>query len=85
MGGQLLGYYIKYQAVRQGGEPIPDLQVQPASIRLICTNYSEIVLTDLPPYVMYKIEVAPLTNEGHGNFSVPVYGGNIKDFWSLIG
>ena len=75
MGGQLLGYIIRYQAVRQGDQPILQLEAKPASTLHVCANYSEFVLFNLSSYSMYKIEVAPVTAEGVGNYSDPVYGG----------
>ena len=75
LGGNLLGYSIKYQAVRQGGEPIPESKVEPASTVIVCANYSEKILTNLSSYTMYKIEVAPILADGEGNYSEPVYGG----------
>ena len=75
MGGDLLGYYIKYQAVRQGGEPIADLQAQPVLTAMVCANHSELILTNLSLFTMYKIEVTSLTADGIRNYSEPVYGG----------
>jgi len=75
LGRQLLGYYIRYQAVRQGGKPIPELQVKPASTVIICANHSDLIFADLPSYTMYKFEVAPITADGKANYSEPVFGG----------
>ena len=75
LGGNLQGYYIKYQAVRQGGEPIPESELKPASKAIACANHSEIILGNLSLYTTYKIEVAPITADGEGTHSEPVYGG----------
>lgn len=73
--GDLDGFYIKYQAVRIGGEPIVDLLTEPIYTVIVCADINEILLTNLTSYTMYKIQVAALTIGGLGNFSEPVYGG----------
>ena len=77
MSGQLLGYIVKYQGVRQGDQPILQLEANAASTLHVSTNCSEFVLLNLSSYSMYKIEVAPVTAEGVGNYSDPVYGGTL--------
>lgn len=73
--GDLDGFYIKYQAIRVGGEPIVDLFAQPNYTVLVCANVNEVLLTNLTIYTMYKIQVAVTTPNGIGNFSEPIYGG----------
>ncbi len=75
LSGDLGGFYIKYQAVRIGGEPIVDLDAEPKYSAIVCADVNEILLTNLTSYTMYKIQVAVLTSDGIGNFSEPVYGG----------
>ena len=77
MGGQLLGYIVRYEAVRQGDQPIIQLEANAASTLHVCANSSEFVLLNLSSYSMYKIEVAPVTAGGVGNYSDPVYGGTL--------
>ncbi|XP_078354170.1 uncharacterized protein LOC144638790 isoform X2 [Oculina patagonica] len=74
LSGDLGGFYIKYQAVRIGGEPIVDLLAEPNYTAIVCADVNEILLTNLISYTMYKIQVAVLTTDGIGNFSEPVYG-----------
>ncbi|XP_078352789.1 uncharacterized protein LOC144637600 [Oculina patagonica] len=74
LSGDLGGFYIKYQAVRIGGEPIVDLLAEPNYTAIVCADVNEILLTNLTSYTMYKIQVAVLTTDGIGNFSEPVYG-----------
>ena len=73
--GDLDGFYIKYQAIRVGGEPIVDLLAEPYYTMIVCANVNEVLLTDLRSYTMYKIQVAVITSSGIGNFSEPIYGG----------
>lgn len=77
MGGQLLSYIVRYQVVRQGDQPILQLEANAASTLHVSANCSEFVLLNLSSYSMYKIEVAPVTAEGVGNFNYPVYGGTL--------
>ena len=73
--GDLDGFFIKYQAIRVGGEPIADLLTEPNYTVIVCANVNEVFLTDLSSYTMYKIQVAVITPSGIGNFSEPIYGG----------
>ena len=73
--GDLDGFYIKYQAIRVGGEPIVDLLAQPNYTVIVCASVNEVLLTNLTTYTMYKIQVAVTTFNGIGNFSDPIYGG----------
>lgn len=73
--GDLDGFYIKYQAIRVGGEPVEDQLAQPKYTVIVCANVNEVLLTDLKSYTMYKIQVAVITPSGIGNFSEPIYGG----------
>ena len=73
--GDLDGFFIKYQAIRVGGEPIADLLTEPNYTVIVCANVNEVLLTDLSSYTMYKIQVAVITPSGIGNFSEPIYGG----------
>ena len=73
--GKLEGFYIKYQAVSRGGEPVLDLMAESNYTAMVCMDLNEVVITNLTSYTTYKIEVAVRTTEGIGNFSEPVYGG----------
>lgn len=75
LSGDLAGFYIKYQAVRIGGEPIVDLLSEPNHTLIVCASVNEALLTNLTSYTMYKIQVAVVTTDAIGNFSEPVYGG----------
>ncbi|KAL9951704.1 hypothetical protein ACROYT_G044426 [Oculina patagonica] len=74
LSGDLGGFYIKYQAVRIGGEPIVDIDAEPKYSAIVCADVNEVLLVNLTSYTMYKIQVAVLTTDGIGNFSEPVYG-----------
>ena len=73
--GDLDGFYIKYQAIRVGGEPVVDQLAQPNYAVIVCANVNEVLLTNLTSFTMYKIRVAVITTSGIGNFSEPIYGG----------
>ena len=73
--GDLDGFYIRYQAIRVGGEPVADQLTQPYYTVIVCADVNEVLLTNLASYTMYKIEVAVTTPSGIGNFSEPIYGG----------
>lgn len=75
--GNLDGFYIKYQAIRVGGEPIVDLIAEPNYTVIVCAKVNEVLLTNLSSYTMYKIQVAVITPSGIGNFSEPIYGGKL--------
>lgn len=82
--GDLGGFYIKYQAVRIGGEPIVDLLAQPNYTVIVCANVNGVLLTNLTSYTMYKIQVAVITAYGIGNFSEPIYGGIINVYKYIL-
>ena len=73
--GDLEGFYIKYRAIRIGGEPVVDQLAQPNNTVIVCANVNEVLLTDLASFTMYMIQVAVITPIGIGNFSEPIYGG----------
>ena len=75
LSGDLKGFYIKYQAIRVGGEPIVDLLAEPNYTVIACALVNEVLLTNLTSYTTYKIQVAVATTDVIGNFSEPVYGG----------
>ena len=70
--GDINGFELVYEPVRENGEPSEN----PVSTRIVvCSNYTEYLLTDLSPFAQYKIKMAALTTEGVGKFSDVVYGG----------
>ncbi|XP_022804392.1 phosphatidylinositol phosphatase PTPRQ-like [Stylophora pistillata] len=71
--GKLEGFYISYQAVSRGGEPVPDLLSEPNYTMTVCAGASEVTLTGLMTYTTYKIEVALVTSKGVEEFSEPLY------------
>lgn len=84
--GDLDGFFIKYQAIRVGGEPIVDLLTQPNYTVIVCAKVNEVLLTNLSSYTMYKIQVAVITPSGIGNFSEPIYGGKfcVQKYFNII-
>lgn len=70
--GDISGFELIYKLVKVNGKPSEN----PVSTKIVVgSNYTEYLLTDLPPFAQYKIKMAAITAEGTGKFSDPVYGG----------
>lgn len=79
--GDINGFALVYEPVRVNGI----LSQNPLSTRIVvCSNYTEYLLTDLSPFAQYKIKMAALTTEGNGKFSDAVYGGRCFMLSSMI-
>ncbi len=76
--GDIKGYELVYELVKVNGQTSDN----PVSTRIvICSNYTEHLLTELLPFAEYKIKIAAVTLEGLGKLSNVVYGGRF--FMSL--
>lgn len=70
--GDIKGFELVYELLKVNGQPNDN----PVSTRIvICSNYTEYLLTELSPFAEYKIKIAAVTLEGTGKFSNAVYGG----------
>ncbi|KAL9950407.1 hypothetical protein ACROYT_G042895 [Oculina patagonica] len=69
--GDIKGYELVYELVKVNGQSSDN----PVSTRIIiCSNYTEHLLTELSPFAEYKIQIAAVTLEGTGKFSNAIYG-----------
>ena len=70
--GDVMGFELVYEPVKVNGQTNDKLE---STTIVICSNYTEYLLTDLSPIAQYRIRIAAFTLQGVGKFSEATYGG----------